>query len=311
MIRPTIVCPVDFSDPSRASLRYGVALAEHFGARVVVLAVDDPLLAAAADSAGLPPLAEATAREVSRFVSDTVSLPKTSAAALDVQVRTGRPASEILRATRAASADLIVMGSHGRSGLRKKFFGSTAERVLRETTTPVLIVPSDAADIADFAGIARHVRRVLAPLDLTAVSAQQVRVAAGIATGLGVPLIAAHVLEPVYVPPALRLVVPGADGERRAAADLQLQNLTTSAAATSAVEALVLGGDPSEEIVRLADTRGGGLIVIGLHSSGLIGPRMGSVTYRVLCQTRALVLALPPHTMASPSVAALASVTVG
>jgi hypothetical protein len=46
--------------------------------------------------------------------------------------------------------------------------------------------------------------------------------------------------------------------------------------------------------VKLANTRGAGLIVIGLHSSGLLGPRMGSVTCRVLCLTPALALALPP-----------------
>jgi hypothetical protein len=56
----------------------------------------------------------------------------------------------------------------------------------------------------------------------------------------------------------------------------------------------VLTGEPSEEIVKLADARNRHRIVMGLHSSGLLGPRMGSVTYRVLCLTRALVLALPP-----------------
>jgi nucleotide-binding universal stress UspA family protein len=56
----------------------------------------------------------------------------------------------------------------------------------------------------------------------------------------------------------------------------------------------VVIGDPAEEIVKVAEARGAGLIVMGLHSSTLLGPRMGSVTYRVLCLTRTLVLALPP-----------------
>jgi nucleotide-binding universal stress UspA family protein len=60
------------------------------------------------------------------------------------------------------------------------------------------------------------------------------------------------------------------------------------------VEPIVLTGEPSEEIVTLAETRQARLIVMGLHSSGLLGPRMGSVTYRVLCRTNSLVLALPP-----------------
>jgi nucleotide-binding universal stress UspA family protein len=53
-------------------------------------------------------------------------------------------------------------------------------------------------------------------------------------------------------------------------------------------------GDPAEEIAKFAQSRHAGLIVIGLHASPLSGPRMGSVTYRVLCLTRTLVLALPP-----------------
>jgi nucleotide-binding universal stress UspA family protein len=59
-------------------------------------------------------------------------------------------------------------------------------------------------------------------------------------------------------------------------------------------EALVAYGDPAEEIAKVARDRSAGLIVIGLHASSLMGPRMGSVTYRVLCLTSTLVLALPP-----------------
>jgi nucleotide-binding universal stress UspA family protein len=75
--------------------------------------------------------------------------------------------------------------------------------------------------------------------------------------------------------------------------------MTASIAARVQVEPIVVMGDPSEEIITLVDARRSNLLVMGLHSSGLLGPRMGSVTYRVLCRTRALVLALPPR-MARP-----------
>ena len=58
-------------------------------------------------------------------------------------------------------------------------------------------------------------------------------------------------------------------------------------------EALVAYGDPAEEIAKLARDRQAGLIVINLHGSPMLGLRMGSVTYRVLCLAPALVLALP------------------
>jgi nucleotide-binding universal stress UspA family protein len=296
MTKPAIVCPVDFSEPSRAALRYGAAIAEHFGARLVVLAVDDPLLADAAAIVGLPSPAEGTGRELQRFVHDTVAVSPGAATTVDIQVRIGKPACKILQVAHATAADLIIMGSHGLSGISKRFFGSTTERVLRETTIPVLVVPNDARGIADLAAIGQRVRRVLVPVDLTAASAHQFAVAAGAAAGLGVPLILAHVLERTHVPAALRRAVAGTDNERRASVETALAHLADASAPATAVETLILTGDPSEEIVRLADARGAGLVVMGLHSSGLLGPRMGSVTYRVLCQTHALVLAVPPHT---------------
>jgi nucleotide-binding universal stress UspA family protein len=121
-------------------------------------------------------------------------------------------------------------------------------------------------------------------------------VAAGIANGLGVPLLLAHVLEPMYVPPRVRLAIPDWDRDRRVAAERRLRDLADACESRSSVETLVLTGDASEEIVSVAEARRAGLIVMGLHSSGRLGRRMGTVTYRVLCLTRTLVLAVPPAT---------------
>jgi nucleotide-binding universal stress UspA family protein len=195
---------------------------------------------------------------------------------------------------REAGAGLIVVSSHGRSGLRKMFFGSTTERVLRETSIPVLVTPDDYGRVVSLATAGAIVHRILAPVDLTPNSAVQVGAAVGLASALSVPLILAHVIEPVFIPRNVRLLVPGADAERRSAVEQQLTGLAASAARHAATETVVLTGEPSEEIVKLAEVRNARLIVMGLHSSGLLGPRMGSVTYRVLCLSRALVLALPP-----------------
>ena len=113
------------------------------------------------------------------------------------------------------------------------------------------------------------------------------------------PLILAQVLEPMFIPLSVRAIIAGPDSERRFDVEARLRDLIASAATNATTEALVLSGDPSEEIVKLGDTRGARLIVMGLHSSGLLGPRVGSVTYRVLCLTNALVLALPPVPQAS------------
>jgi universal stress protein A len=292
--RPSIVCPIDFSEGSRAALNYAHVLANHFGARLLVLAVDDPLLAAAAESAGIPSLAAETEREVRRFMARALAANVSSAATVDVLTCVGKPATEILRVAREQSSDLIVMSSQGRSGAGKRFLGSTTERVLRETTVPVLVTPRNARPVASVSEIGRRVGRVVAPVDLSDASPRQVMIAAGIAGGLGVPLLVTHVLESIYIPARVRAAMPGADLERRADVEKKLGALIESSRAATPAEALVLSGDPSEEAVRLAETRGAGLMVVGLHSSGLLGPRMGSVTYRVLSLTEALVLAVPP-----------------
>lgn len=292
--RPTIVCPVDFSAGSRAALNYAAVLANHFGARLLVVSVDDPLLVSAAQSVGLAPLEHDTGDELRRFTMETIPNASSFAGTLDFQVTAGKPAIEILRLAGQAHSDLIVISSHGRSGVGKLFFGTTTERVLRETATPVLVVPRDAEPVVSIAGITRQLKRVAAPVDLTAASPHQVMVAGDIARALCVPLLVAHVIEPVYVPPNVRAAIHGADSVRRADIETRLHALLESAGVPSTAETMVLNGDTSDEIVKLADARRVGLIVIGLHSSGLTGPRMGSVTYRVLCLTRAFVLALPP-----------------
>ena len=135
----SILCPVDFSEGSRAALCYAAALADYFGARLTVITVDDPLLANAAAMEVLdPPLAALSEAELRRFSDDVLPHLAARAKMLDFRVATGKPATEILRAVHVTKADLIVIGSHGRSGLQKMFFGSTTERVLRETTVPVL-----------------------------------------------------------------------------------------------------------------------------------------------------------------------------
>jgi universal stress protein A len=291
----SILCPVDFSEGSRAALCYAAALADHFGARLTVITVDDPLLAKAAAAEILhPPLAAQTEAELRRFSNDVLPHLGPHVPTLAFRVATGKPATEILREAHATNAGLIVIGSHGRSGLQKMFFGSTTERVLRETTVPVLITRDAPPASTALREVARTVHRVLAPVDLTPASACQIQVAAAIAEQLRVPLIVAHVVEPIFVPKAVRRALAGADSIRRAEVDAALTAIEASVPANVTTENVVATGAPAEEIVRIADTRGARLIVMGLHSGGMLGPRMGAVTYRVLCSTKALVLALPP-----------------
>jgi universal stress protein A len=145
MPKPTfrsILCPVDFSTPSRRALQVATTLADRLAARVTVLYVDDPLLSEAArmafDERSLARTADADLRRFVQAAVGTVKRPR----AIAYENVSGQPAREIERAVRRTSADMIVMGTHGRSGANKLVFGSTTEAVLRKSRVPVLAVPA-------------------------------------------------------------------------------------------------------------------------------------------------------------------------
>ncbi len=153
------------------------------------MTVEDPLLAAMDADAGRVGQMSRTRAELSRVV-DHVLGPR--AAALDVQSQTevGRPCDEILRATERRPIDLIVMSSHGLTGMRRMFFGSTTERVLRGAQVPVFVThPTDRgpSSVADMEG---RFHRILVPVDLDASAARTVQAAC--LPGRALPGTAAH-----------------------------------------------------------------------------------------------------------------------
>lgn len=295
ILRPSVLCPVDFSESSRGALRYAGAIAAHFGARLTILAVNDPLLGEAVElTAGPAHLVEDTVREIEKFFRQTFAHKPHGIADVRSEVASGKPAPEILRVSRERGCDLIVMSSHGVTGFRKLFFGSTTERVLRETTVPVLVTSGADPGPGQLENIRLSIRRVLAPVDMTAATAHQLRIAAGVAEALDLPLLLLHVIEPVRsvaAHPRLGTV----ETERRYRAERELEHAASGLPGSIRREALIAYGEPAEEVAKVASDRDAGLIVMGLHSSPVLGPRMGSVTYRVLCLAHRLVLALPPE----------------
>lgn len=293
---PAVLCPVDFSPASRGALRYAAAVADHFGTALLVLTVSDPLLTEVASlQMGDAWLRENVEGELQRFVAEVLGSP-------DHPVRpallaaSGKPASCILDIARERGVDLIVMSSHGLTGFRKFFFGATTERVLRETSVPVLVTPAALDGPRDLADLGSSGRPVLVPVELAnaAAARRQVTVAAAVCGALGVPLLLAHVIEPLRIPVPVPMALSHIDAERRTRAEGIFAELTAYMPASIKREALVAYGDPAEEVAKIANDRRAGLIVMGLHATSIAGPRMGSVTYRVLCLAPTVVLALPP-----------------
>ena len=295
-VQSTILCPVDFSTASAGALRYAAFVAAHFKARIVALVVEDPLLTEALDlGTGIIWRPEDCKRELASFVAKTFADDSAARDAVECECAVGKPVPEILRVSRERSCDLIVMSSHGVTGARKLFFGSTTERVLRETTRPVLVTPPADPGPIRLEDVKRLLRRIFVPVDLSPASLAQTKIAAGIADALDLPAILAYVIEPIRTPLAARLHLAGIQGNRRAVADDRLKDLLAIMPQRLHPEALLAYGDPAEELAKIVNDRQVGLIVVGLHGSPLFGPRMGSVTYRLLCLTKTLVLAVPPQ----------------
>jgi nucleotide-binding universal stress UspA family protein len=297
--RPAILCPIDFSDASRVALRYARVLTEHAGGRLLLLAVEDPLLTEAASlGTGTPWNPEDTRQELVHFASSALRGHALKEADVEYVVTVGKPPNEILKVAQDAGCALIVMSTHGLTGMRKMFFGSTTERVLRETGIPVLATPPTDEGPRSFEEMRGRVGRILVPVDLTSASLPHLQAARAIAEVLRVPVLATYVVEPVRSPLAAKLHLPSIEIERRARAEDALAALLATVPEELHTEALVAYGDPAEEIAKVARDRRAGLIVIGLHGSPMLGPHMGSVTYRVLCLASSPVLALPPKVSA-------------
>ena len=137
-----ILVPMDFSECSKKALQYGLALAKlHNSAITLLYVVPSPSYAAVEyggiDYAALEAQMRADGeKELAMLVVDEVR----DKARADIAIRTGSPANEIVEVARELPADLIVVSTRGRTGLKHVLLGSVAEHVVRYAPCPVLVV---------------------------------------------------------------------------------------------------------------------------------------------------------------------------
>jgi nucleotide-binding universal stress UspA family protein len=135
-----ILVPTDFSDCSRKALQYAVPLAKQHGAAVTLLhVVPIPPYAVGEVSGGdyIPScLRTSGEQELTHLVNEFVRGEVTA----DTAVRNGTAATEIIELAKSLPADLVVISTHGRNGLKHFFMGSVAELVVRHSPCPVLVV---------------------------------------------------------------------------------------------------------------------------------------------------------------------------
>ncbi|HEY8426782.1 MAG TPA: universal stress protein [Sandaracinaceae bacterium] len=136
-----VLCPVDFSPHSENAVRFAVELAEKLGAEVHLLHVYQLPVYALPDGAMMagPEFTTKVTAELQKALSALAQ--SFEPAKLPTHLVEGVPYREVVRMTEELGADLVVMGTHGRTGLKHLLLGSVAERVVRSSSVPVITVP--------------------------------------------------------------------------------------------------------------------------------------------------------------------------
>ena len=297
-----ILCPVDFSDPSRRALNYAVALSTWYNAPLAVLhaAANVPVFEVTAPFGPLatPPVilkdrdVEQERAELRRFIGAAAGSPS-----VELVVEMADACPEILRQAIDRKVDLIVMGTRGRSGLRHAFLGSVAEKIIRNASCPTLVVPPHAADVH---GIDAAVfKRIVFATDFSKSSAAALDLALALAQEADARLTLLHAIE---FPQALHDVpLPrGADVDRlHALAEAEylrrLRGLVPAQARMyCTVAARVSEGKPARAILHVAAKEQADLIVIGVQGRGAVDLMVfGSNAHAVIREAHCPVLVVP------------------
>lgn len=287
-----IIVPLDGSPLAEQALETARYLAQTLQGSLV--------LAHVVESPPVPGVAEADREDAERYLAAVAqAIAADGAVPVATRVLLGPVAETLLALAREEPRTMIVMSSHGRSGVGRLLFGSVSDRVIRAATVPVLIVraPLISGD---------RMRHVLVPLDGSPLSEAALPLGLAIARATGATLGLVRVAEVYSMAPFAGLggSITPVDGdlfwelteqvrdEARAYLDAVVEE---HRAPDVRIVWEVRVGRPAEEIIRAAQTTGADLIVMSTHGrGGLQRWAFGSVTDEVLRSRAAPVLVVPP-----------------
>jgi nucleotide-binding universal stress UspA family protein len=193
---------VDFSDESFRALDFALPLARRFGASVQLVYVYEGKspFTSMVDTPELfsdPAIELFSDREIAGRLRDevqrrfSIDLP-----AKDCHFRSGRPGPEICAAARKLNADVVVIATHGRTGLKHLTLGSTAEKVVRHAGCPVLVVREGTRRPIKTIAEGIVLLKILVPVDFSECAREGARYASVFATRVGANLLLMHVVQP-------------------------------------------------------------------------------------------------------------------
>jgi nucleotide-binding universal stress UspA family protein len=281
-----VLCPVDFSESSLRALDYAVILARRFDAHLTVLHAAptfDPLTIRAgslADDVRLVnlPTREEVVAELARAAHDSGA----DADRLNTVAEVGQTVPTIVDQAVTRKADLLVVGTHGRSGFERFLLGSVTEKLLRKAPCPVLTVPPHAERGALPSG---RFARVLCPMDFSPAALQALGFALELARDPGGVVTVLHVIEFLAEHEPRATAHFNVEEFRRALVEEAHERLrkviSEAPAGARTVRDVVSIGRAYTEVLRVGE--GHDLIVMGAQGhSGLALSLFGSTTQYVV-----------------------------
>ncbi len=305
-----VVVPLDGSELAEGVLPHVVEMIRDRGSQVYLLSVAPlgrrvaPTAVVHPASAGTPGERQRVERELVEYLRIVAKRLEPVAAGVQVGVRFGRPADDILDFASEVGADLVAMSTHGRSGLSRWVFGSVADRVLRGAACPVLLVRAEGRG-AVAAPPQTAYQRILVPLDGSELAEQvipyvkalirpnhtRISLVSVLTTGLGdrtVTLLTSY-------PPGIQLATTALRH-----AEVQLQAYLRSVAAAlrdrgAIVRITIRQGSPADEILACAAEVEADLISMTTHGlSGASRWVYGNIAGKVLQGAHSPVLLVRP-----------------
>ncbi|HMF55196.1 MAG TPA: universal stress protein [Pyrinomonadaceae bacterium] len=303
-----ILFPTDFTQHARAALKYAAALAREGGGRIILFSVQ---------SGSVPPnlltLPERTFDEpdnrwlgqLRAGVHDLMRDSLLNGLEVEPVIIEGEPAPEIARAVREYDIDLVTVVTHGRRGLSRALWGSTAEEILAEASCPVLTIRPPQRDFVEHRDGHTEIRlnRILLATNFRPSANMAAKVAGELAERTGAELHALYVIGdymdqvaevfPETVAPSLQRL--------REYVKERMHAFASEAGDRSITH--IREGRPYEEIVRLADERDVDLIVIGTNVRASIfggAPVLGPDIERVVRNAPCPVLCVPAGRVVTP-----------
>jgi nucleotide-binding universal stress UspA family protein len=279
-----ILWACDFSSCSTDALRWVIPVAKAYGAEIAALHVIPATVPPGRGPMSFtnPALLQPNLHHDAAAALDRCVAPAAAASVHTTLVlREGKPAREILALAERLTADLIVLGTHGRSAFERSVIGSVAEAVLAKSICPVVAVPTQTLHASG----AQLPDAVLWATDFSSHATAALGHALSLAAHAGGRLLIVHAVEPAGL---------ASDAERVRRARRQLAGIVRNVGDGHGVETIVVLGSPAREVPRIAVERKAGLIVIGRRGShALHSILFGSTARRIIGESRCPVLAVP------------------